>query len=214
MFVPIGGDIGTFDMNYPMKSIWFDSVWPNDERGKGHFVLVPIHRHTDIDSVSYKVKTNPETTYLFLVEEFIEEDRHVANRFPEEWNRMPPDGIPRNVWIGASVKTQEEVDERLPMLMKMRARKLFVVTKRGREKVDLTAHLAAWRCRNCGRKGKMPRPLRCPTGTLCMPNIPGEPQIEPQIHWVIDMDPGVEDLSVTRESGVALWNGTYLEIPE
>lgn len=105
---------------------------------------------------------------------------------PVDWVNPPPMrsfGIPPNVWIGTTAENQEEADRRIPELRRLRARVLFVSYEPALGDVDWSAHLGAWRCRICGRRGEAPRPDRCPTGNLCASVVGGS--LDPQVSWLI-----------------------------
>jgi len=146
----------------------------------------------------------------------IEDFDHFNSSMPAQWLRMPPSGgIPPNVWVGACVFTQKEADEGMKRLVAIRARKLFVMLKKGHDqRIDLSHGLIAWRCSKCGRKGgyaRLKRPGVCPTGAVCQGS-----EINPQIHWVVSMDAHEKYSLATRcaDLGVAFWDGVKTEVPE
>jgi hypothetical protein len=161
------------------------------------------------------VEGEPRTTFLLLVEDF----DHFNENMPASWRRMGSlgaGGIPPNVWLGASINSQKEADERMHRLVKIRARVLFVMLKKGHDqKIDLKPGLIAWRCSNCGVRGgygRLNRPGVCTTGTIC-----DGAKLNPQIHWVVSMDPYESDARAKRceRLGVAFWDGEkMLEVPE
>lgn len=203
--------------NFPTRQHWFDSIWPDnlsyevgDER-----ILVPVHRHTNLVELEKDIDNNPGVVFMLTIEDF----DHFGRGMPERWLRMPPDGgIPPNVWVGASISTQGEASERMRRLVKVRARKLFILLKKGHHKpIDLKAGLIAWRCSLCGRKdgyGRMRRPKKCPSGSICV-----DATIDSQIHWVVSMDTyenfGKAKLpALCAEMGVAFWDGQSTQVPE
>jgi len=169
-----------------------------------------VQRHTKLDDVAKDITDNPVKQFLLLVEDF----EHFGREMPEQWRRMPPNGgIPPNVWVGASIETQKEADERSKLLVKIRARRLFLFLKKNCPGVDLKPGLIAWRCSNCGRKdgyGRMKRPTECPSGNIC-----ASAKLDPQIHWVVSLNHlGYTTITTCSEFGVAAWDGQTLEIPE
>lgn len=200
-------------MSFPTKEQWFHSVWPAWEDGS--VILVPVHRHTDLEEVARVAEGEPKKTLLVLVEDF----DHFSDTMPASWRRMDSlgvGGIPPNVWVGAAITTQKEADDRMRRLVKIRARVLFLVLKKGHDqKMDLKSGLIAWRCSNCGRRGgydRLRRPAKCPTGDICE-----GAKFNPQIHWVISMDAYESNTGrATRCSnlGIAFWDGVSLEVPE
>jgi hypothetical protein len=177
--------------------------------------MVPAYRHTDLGAINRAAENEPQTTFLVVVEDF----DWFNEAMPDLWRRMSSTGmggIPSNVWIGAGIKAQKEADELMRRLIKIRARVLFLMLKKGhRQALDLYAGLIAWRCRNCGRRegfARLNRPKVCPSGTLCDGALLG-----PQIHWVVSMDPYESSARAKRcaRLGVAFWDGeTNLEVPE
>jgi len=199
-------------MNFPTKQHWFNSVWPDYEAGGE--ILVPIHRHTDLEEVGRTVEGEPNTKFLLLIEDF----DHFNDNMPAPWRRMDSlggGGIPRNVWIGAGVSTQAEADERMRRLVKLRARILFILLKKNHDKkIDLKAGLIAYRCSHCGTRGgygRLTRPKKCDQGTICEGAV-----LNPQIHWVVSMETYENNARAKRcdRLGVAFWDGDSLEVPE
>ena len=198
--------------NFPTRQHFFDSIWPEVNYFEDTRVLVPTNRDSDYKALESNIDDNPNCQFLLVVEGF---DLFFDN-LPANWLRMPPDGgIPRNVWIGAAVGRQKDVDERVRRLMKMRARKLFIMLKRPvQEGIYLDDALVAWRCSNCGRKegfGRMLRPKECPSGSICEGST-----LNPQIHWVVSMDPiqGDKIAKLCAKRGVAFWDSKSYEVPE
>lgn len=210
------GPIRTRMSKFPTRDSWFDVAWPCAgevfSKDSEKRILVPVARHTDFKEVEEAVDLQPNCIFMLLVEDF----DLFNERMPDRWRRMPPDGgIPPNVWVGASFKTQEELDSRAPRLRKIRARKLFLYGRADREPIDIELELIPWRCMNCGRRGDVKVPVDCPTGSLCAI----ENKIEPQIHWVIDMLPQDDDptqhyFSECSTWKVALWDYGSKEVPE
>jgi hypothetical protein len=199
-------------MSFPTKEHWFNSVWPDYEAGGE--ILVPVHRHTDLEEVGRTVEGEPNTKFLLLVEDF----DHFNDNMPASWRRMSSlggGGIPSNVWVGAGISSQKEADERMRRLVKIRARVLFILLKKNHnQSIDLKPGLIAWRCQNCGRRdgyGRMKRPEECPTGSICE-----GAKLGPQIHWVVSMEEYESDARAKRcaRLGVAFWDGKSLEVPE
>lgn len=176
---------------------------------------MPVHRHTDLEELARTVEGEPRTKFLLLVEDF----DHFNDNMPDAWRRLTSlggGGIPPNVWVGAGIATQEEADERMRRLVKIRARVLFILLKKSHDKkIDLKPGLIAWRCSNCGVRGgygRLTRPGVCPTGSIC-----NDAKLNPQIHWVVSMDPYENNTGrATRCSnlGIAFWDGLSLEVPE
>lgn len=195
--------------NFPTRAHWFDSVWPLTE---GERLLVTVQHDSDLSDIEEKVKDNPDHTFLLLVEDF----DLLGRALPALWLRMPPEGgIPKNVWVGAAIKTQKEANERMKRLVKIRARRLFIMLKKGHDQnIDLHAGLIAWRCSNCGRKegyNRMRRPEKCPSGLIC-----SDATIEPQIHWVVSMDihSAASLPLLCAKMGAAFWDNHSLQVPE
>lgn len=196
--------------NFPTQAHWFDSIWPVYD--DGNRILVPISNDTDSEELRKTVEGETKSTFLLLVEDF----DLLGRVLPAQWFRMPPEGgIPKNVWVGAAVKTQEHASEGMKRLVKIRARKLFIMLKKGHDQdIDLRAGLVAWRCSHCGRKdgyGRILRPKKCPTGLICSDAV-----IDPQIHWVVSMDPHRNSKLAVLCSclGVAFWDNQSLQVPE
>lgn len=199
--------------NFPTRTHWFDSTLLATDRKDGDRILVSVQKHSDLDGLSEIVAEHPKQTFLLVAENF-----DIFNAaLPPLWLRMPPDGgIPKNVWVGAAVHTQQEADERMRRLVRIRARKLFIMLKKGHDqRIDLSMGLIAWRCSNCGRKdgyGRLKRPEECPTGMLCK----DKSEIDPQIHGVMSMDPHKSSklAELCAKRGVAFWDNQSLEVPE
>ena len=151
---------------------------------------------------------------MLLIEDFDD----FSQRMPDLWRRMNAmgvGGIPPNVWVGAGIDTQKEADERMRRLVKIRARILFLVLKKGhRQDIDLFHGLIAWRCSSCGLRGgyaHLKRPEKCPSGSIC-----DGAKLNPQIHWVVSMDPyksGSREARCDRLE-IAFWDGQSTEVPE
>ncbi len=197
--------------NFPTRAHWFDFVWP--AYGDGNRILVLTSNYIDPEGLRKAVEGETQSTFMLLVEDF----DLLGRVLPMQWLRMPPEGgIPKNVWVGAAIKTQKEANERMKRLVKIRARKLFIMLKKGHDQnIDLHAGLIAWRCSNCGRKdgyNRMRRPEKCPSGLIC-----SDATIEPQIHWVVSMDTykAESNLAILCDRrGVALWDNQSLQVPE
>jgi hypothetical protein len=198
-------------VSFPTRERWFHALWPDYESGGE--ILVPVYRHTDLEEVCRTVEGEVNSTFLLLIEDF----DHFNDNMPESWRRMNSlggGGIPPNVWIGAGVSTQQEADERMRRLVKLRARILFVLLKKNHDKkIDLKQGLIAWRCSNCGDRGgygRINRPDKC-TRSICEGAV-----LKPQIHWVVSMETYENDARATRckRLGVAFWDGKSLEVPE
>lgn len=194
--------------NFPTRAHWFDSVWPVYDNGNR--ILVPILSETNLEDLHKTVEGETESIFMLLVEDF----DLLGRALPSQWLRMPPDGgIPKNVWIGAAIKTQKEANERMKRLVKIRARKLFIMLKKGHDQdIDLQAGLIAYRCSNCGRKdgyNRLRRPEKCPSGLIC-----ADATIDPQIHWVASMDTHQNLTKLCAEMGVAFWDNQSLQVPE
>lgn len=176
---------------------------------------MPVHRHTDLEHLARVAEGEPRTTFLVLVEDF----DHFSENMPADWRRLTSlggGGIPPNVWVGAGISNQKEADERMKRLVKIRARVLFLMLKKDHDqKIDLKAGLIAWRCSNCGVRGgygRITRPGACPTGSVCNGS-----KLNPQIHWVISMDPYESNTGRAKRCsnlGIAFWDGVSLEVPE
>jgi hypothetical protein len=202
-------------MNFPTQQHWFNFVWPELSPARdGDKILVPVHRHTNLEDVDMAATANPTITFMLAVEDF---DSFGGN-MPATWRRMSSvgdGGIPPNVWVGASINSQKEADERMHRLVKIRARVLFLMLKKGHPQViDLKAGLIAWRCTNCGRRdgyNRFTRPKVCPSGTMCDGALLG-----PQIHWVVSMDPYKSSHRSHRceRLGVAFWDNQSMQVPE
>jgi hypothetical protein len=194
--------------NFPTQLHWFDTVWPEYDSKR---VLVPVQRHTDLAEIERAVSDNPTSIYMLLVEDF----DHFSENMPDLWRRIGAQGqggIPPNAWIGAGFQTQEEADQRIPRLVKLRPRKRFLLFKKGKEAdIRIGKYLDAWRCLNCGRRGDAPRPERCPSGNIC-----ADMEIGPQIHWVVSMDcfHGADMATYCSKNGVALYDNQSMELPE
>lgn len=200
--------------NFPTRQHWFDSIWPegSSDQDADHRILVLVPPHGDLQLVSKAVKENPNHKYLLVVENF----DTFSKQLPEEWLRMPPDGgIPPNVWVGALIETQKEADERMKRLVRIRARRLFIVLKANHmPDLDLRAGLVASRCSNCGRKegyARLQRAKKCVSGDIC-----SNATLDPQIHLVTGMGKvDIDGIAKTcSKYGVALWDGESLEVPE
>jgi hypothetical protein len=198
--------------NFPTQQHWFDSIWPLVSYSEDKRTFVPIQRHTDFEALEANISDNPNHTFILAVEDF----DHFCQSMPSMWLRMPPKGgIPKNVWVGACVATQKEADERMKRLVKIRARKLFVLLKKNHPStIDLKAGLIAWRCSLCGRKdgyNRMTRPKTCPSGSICE-----DATINPQIHWVVSMDEHKQThlADLCAKMGVAFWDGKSIQVPE
>lgn len=196
-------------MNYPTRDHWFDFVWPSPG-AEGDRILVMVQEDTDIEEVAKAAAEDLGTTYMLLVEDFDLFNREI----PDSWRRMPPTGgFPFNVWVGAAFVTIDEADERASRLLKIRARRLFLVAKKGHETLsELSRNMEPWRCMHCGRRGFTEVPERCPTGSICAGM---EHLILPQITWLVDMDRDKESemRQVCAFYQVALWDGVVREVP-
>jgi protein gp37 len=123
------------------------------------------------------IAETPHLDWLLLTKRI----ENVDDMVPAAWHDDPPEGgFPSNVWIGVSAGTQQAADSRLPVLRRIRARYLFVSYEPALEEIDFTKHFEPWRCSRCGRRNDSPRPMRCPTGSICHNGT-----IKPQIHWLI-----------------------------
>lgn len=194
---------------FPTRERWFDSVWP-ESTTKDKRVLVAAHEGGSLGDALLACEIKKDAVFMFVVEDF----DYFIKAIPSLWRRPHAQngGFPPNVWVGAAFSNQEELDERAPKLLKIRAKRLFLLAKEDHEPFETFKHLEPWRCMNCGRRGFTEWPLFCPTGALCQ----DEDKIMPQISWLVDLDRD-EDLQLDKVCAgmrVALWDGVKREIPE
>jgi hypothetical protein len=200
-------------MNYHTRQQWFDSVWPVYDNGNR--ILIPVNANTDFEEIDRTAQGEKDSRFMLVIEDF----DHFSDNMPNTWRRMDSlggGGIPPNIWVGASVMHQQEADKRMKRLVKIKARVLFLLLKKGHDKkIDLKAGLIAYRCSNCGTRGgygRMNRPTKCGQGTICE-----GAGLNPQIHWVVSMDPYENNsgrAARCKRLGVAFWDGESIEVPE
>ncbi len=189
---------------------WYNSIYP--EVSNRTLVYWDDIIPEDAKDICKEIEKTVDTAQWFL----LAEDLHaLIIMLSKSWisgptQKFPSGGFPANVWVGTQVLTQEEVDKRLPLLMQLRARRLFVLAFDHHDHdLGLDRYLANWRCSNCGVRGKTPRPEKCPTGTLCV----GE-KLDPQIHWLIDELASIFLREQCKTFGVSYWDGVeHLEVP-
>lgn len=196
---------------FPTCKEWFSSVWPDTGSTEGgDRILVMAHEGGSMGEAAVAAEANPSVVFMFLVEDF----DYFSKEMPELWRRPVAQGggLPSNVWVGAAFTTNKELEERATRLLKIRARRLFLVAKRGHETPELFDYLQPWRCMSCGRRGFTEWPAFCPTGTLCV----DEDKIMPQIGWLVDMDRHKDSQlkQVCEAMRVALWDDASTEVPE
>jgi hypothetical protein len=196
-------------INFPTREHWFDSVWPESKEGDER-VLVAAHEGGKLGEALLASEVKKGVIFMFVVEDF---DYFIA-ALPSLWRRPHAQGggFPPNVWVGAAFSTQKQLDDRATRLLKIKARRLFLMAKRDHEPFECFKYLEPWRCMNCGRRGFTEWPLYCPTGAICQ----DEDKIMPQISWLVDMERD-EDLrldEVCEGMRVALWDGAKKEVPE
>ena len=129
----------------------------------------------------------PAQTWLFL----LDQPWTLHDVVPHHWkNPQPtklangitwPGGMPRNLWVGTTLRAGDELE--VEALLEMRVVARFLVRRKG---VDLGTFdpvvFQAWRCRICGERGRAPRPDRCRRWKrLC-----SEGTLEPLIHRLYD----------------------------
>jgi hypothetical protein len=88
-------------------------------------------------------------------------------------NARPLGGLPKNVWVGGlSSKVWPEI-------LQVRSAVRFLILDS--EEDVVSEIVGAWRCSNCGTRGYLPRPNRCPNARgLC-----GDAKLLPEIHKLI-----------------------------
>lgn len=139
------------------------------------------------------VEATPMLDWLFLTKRV----ENVGRLVPHHWWRGPTQqdpagGFPVNVWLGQTVCTQEEADEKIPLLRSIRVFRRFISYEPALERIDWWPHLTPCRCMVCGRRyeadpldpeidpATWSPPNECVTGSLCYRG-----GFEPQIHWLI-----------------------------
>lgn len=196
-------------VTFPTRSQFFDSVWPQST-DKDQRILVAAHEGGNLGEALLATEVKKNKIFMFVVEDF----DYFAQQIPSLWRRphVQDGGFPPNVWVGAAFSTQRELDERAEKLLKIRAKRLFLMAKADHEPFECFKYLEPWRCMNCGRRGFTEWPTFCPSGAMCQ----DDDLIMPQIGWLVDMDRD-EDLrlkDVCEGMRVALWDGVVKEVPE
>jgi hypothetical protein len=191
---------------FPTRDAWYDAVWPKIGLFRTLVLQCEGPKFTAAAKIALKL---PEQIFLFVVQDF----NAFSMEIPESWRRMPPQGgMPGNVWVGAAFRTNDELHERATRLLKIRARRLFLLAEKDHETPELFDYLEPWRCMHCGRRGFTEVPEYCPTGSICAGY---EDQIMPQITWVVDSDrdKNSELAPLCERMRVALWDGVKKEVP-
>lgn len=190
---------------------FFDAVWPMT--GRRTFVDCSA---VDMEEIGKAVVSPIPRQWLLLVSDF----DAFGQAMPDAWRRMPPDGVPSNVAIGADIATMEQAEERIGRLRKLRTvAMLFVYLRRGHTVTPegLSELLQYnWRCGHCGRRGEGPIPDVCPTGMLCLGE---ERKIRPQVHWIVDLGrtdgaPSVETINEgAGRAAIPYWGLDNKQLP-
>jgi hypothetical protein len=187
--------------------VLFSDEWRSLAHDVGHANFEPWQRIEDTCGLrrgpagSMEV-CKPMQCWLFLLDRprdlFVTVPRHWLEPQPTKlangitW----PGGMPRNLWVGTTLRAGFESE--VEALLEMRVVARFLVRRKG---VDLgtfdPAVFQAWRCRICGERGRAPRPDRCRRWKrLC-----SEGTLEPLVHRLYDE---VGDLvTAARAQGVS-----------
>ncbi|MDP2607281.1 MAG: hypothetical protein Q8S00_32490 [Deltaproteobacteria bacterium] len=181
-----------------MTESYYDSVWPENARTEGRYVLVRSHYTPLLFEWIAQTKGDllgePEKIWLFL----LDDPTWFRRLTPESWHNLnsPQGGIPKNVWAGVKIDSPEDI-QNIPELRRIRARRLFLecnLEENGSNEA-LSKELNAWRCKSCGMRGEE-KQRDCPNIHLC-----DRDTLSPQIEWIV----GKAAHTIATPLSIILW---------
>lgn len=188
---------------------WYDKTYPGPGPmyDPGDRILVTDLEHVEmladfIENTAGDADTEAIAQWLLVSDD----PKEIFAALPAKWRNLEF-GIPRNVWVGLR-PVVDDPRQQLKDLLTIRARRRFVVVPKLPFDLStflfaLNEALEAWRCMHCGRRGQAPRPLVCPSGSICLGE---EDKIGPQIHWVIEEFRSSYSIEIAcKDNGVAYW---------
>jgi len=135
--------------------------------------------------------STPTGQWLFL----LDQPKDLLDVVPSHWlDPQPtklasgitwPGGLPRNLWLGTTLRRDGE--QAVEDLLEMRVAGRFLVRQKdvgnaSEIAAPLALALGGWRCRICGERGRAPRPEQCQRWKF----VCSEGSIEPLVRWVAD----------------------------